>query len=148
MSGAISLFSRPPERLRFIGAYEGGTKNTHSLTGGLSQLWGRFGGSALVRAFTTDGYYVVREDRSGAVDTPAGVRFVSGVGRLDYLGAQDRLFVKLDVLAEDRENGTQLTRNSTSLGTLAAHYTRQWTNDTISCSAITPGRNSMRASRR
>lgn len=132
MSGAISLFSRPAGRFRTTGAYEGGNKDTHSLTGGISHLWNRFSASALVRAFTTDGYYVVQEDRRGRVDTPAGVRFVSGVGRLDYLGSQDRLFVKLDVLAEERANGTQLTRNSTSLGTLAGHYTRQWTDDSLS----------------
>ena len=59
-----------------------------------------------MRSFTTDGYYVVREDRRGAVDTRAGVRFVSGVTRLDYLGAKDRFFVKLDILAEERANGT------------------------------------------
>jgi outer membrane cobalamin receptor len=132
MSGAISLFSRSAERLHVVGAYEGGTKNTHTLSGGISNVWGPFGASALVRVFTTDGYYVVRADRRGAVDTPAGVRFVSGVARVDYAGAQDRLFVKLDVLTEDRANGTTLTRNSTSLGTLAGHYMRQWTNDTIS----------------
>src|SRR6476620_7056469 len=63
MSGAISLFSRPVERLHLIAAYEGGNKNTHMLTGGLSQLWGRFGVSGNVRAFTTDGYYVVQADR-------------------------------------------------------------------------------------
>ena len=132
MSGAISLFSRPAERFHVVGVYEGGNKNTHSLTGGLSHLWDRFGASALVRAFTTDGYYVVQEDRRGAVDTRAGVRFVSGVGRLDYISAQDRLFVKLDVLTEERANGTVLTRNSSNMGTLAGHYTRQWTNDAIS----------------
>src|SRR4051812_48683523 len=86
MSGAISLFSRAPERLHLIAAYEGGNKNTHMLTGGLSQLWGRFGVSGNVRAFTTDGYYVVAEENRGKVDTPAGVRFVSGVGRIDYSG--------------------------------------------------------------
>ena len=36
------------------------------------------------------------------------------------------------MLAEDRANGTVLTHNSTNLGTLAGHYTRQWTDDTIS----------------
>lgn len=132
MSGAISLFSQPPGNLHLTGAYEGGNKDTHTLTGGLSHVFGKFGVSGLVRAFTTDGYYVVREDRRGPVDTPAGVRFVSGVSRFDYLGAQDKLFVKIDVLAEDRENGTTLTRNSTSLGTLAGHYARQWSNDTVS----------------
>ena len=132
MSGAISLFSRAPERLHLIAAYEGGNKNTHMLTGGLSQLWGRFGVSGNVRAFTTDGYYVVAEENRGKVDTPAGVRFVSGVGRIDYSGAKDRLFIKFDVLTEDRANGTVLTHNSTNLGTLAGHYTRQWTDETIS----------------
>ncbi len=132
MSGAISLFSRAPERLHLIAAYEGGNKNTHMLTGGLSQLWGRFGVSGNVRAFTTDGYYVVAEENRGKVDTPAGVRFVSGVGRIDYSGAKDRLFIKFDALTEDRANGTVLTHNSTNLGTLAGHYTRQWTDETIS----------------
>src|SRR4051794_20613355 len=113
MSGAISLFSRPAERLHLVAAYEGGNENTHMLTGGLSDLWGRFGVSGNVRAFTTDGYYVVAEENRGLVDTPAGVRFVSGVARVDYLGAKDRLFVKFDVLAEDRANGTVLTHNST-----------------------------------
>jgi outer membrane receptor protein involved in Fe transport len=102
------------------------------LTGGLSHIWDRFGVSGNVRAFTTDGYYVVQGNRRGAADAPAGVRFVSGVARIDYYGLQDRLFLKLDVLTEDRANGTVLTHNSTSLGTLAGHYTRQWTDDTIS----------------
>jgi outer membrane cobalamin receptor len=132
MSGAISLFSRPAERLRLTAGYEGGNKNTHMLTGGLSHVWNRFGVSGNVRAFTTDGYYVVQADRRGAADTPAGVRFVSGVARVDYSGAQDRLFLKMDVLTEERANGTVLTQNSTSLGTLAGHYTRQWADDTIS----------------
>ena len=40
--------------------------------------------------------------------------------------------MKFDVLTEDRANGTVLTQNSTNLGTLAGHYTRQWTDETIS----------------
>ena len=132
MSGAIGLFSRPPEPWRLTAAYEGGNKNTHSLTGGLSHVFNQFAVSGFVRAFTTDGYYVVHEDRRGRVDTPAGVRFISGVSRFDYLGAKDRVFVKVDILAEERENGTTLTQNSTGLGTLAGHYTRQLTNDSFS----------------
>lgn len=132
MSGAVSMFTRPPEPWRLTAAYEGGNKNTHILNGGLSHLFGRFGVSGLVRAFTTDGYYVVREDRRGPVDTPAGVRFVSGVSRFDYLGDRDRMFVKVDILAEERENGTTLTQNSTGLGTLAGHYTHQATDDSFS----------------
>ena len=157
MSGAISLFSRSPEPLHLIAGYEYGNKDSHALTTGLAHRWQRFGVSGTVRSFTTDGYYVVREDRRGAVDTRAGVRFVSGVTRLDYLGASDRFFVKLDILAEERANGTSLTENSTSLGTIAGHYTKSFTNDTISVlgyhtrqqyhasfSAVSAGRNTER----
>ena len=55
----------------------------------------------------------------GAADTRAGVDFVAGDIRLDYLGAKDRFFLKFDALAEDRANGTVLQRNSTSLGNLS-----------------------------
>ena len=132
MSGAISLFSRDPEPLRLVAGYEYGNKDTHVLTTGLAHRWQRFAASATIRSFTTDGYYLVRADRRGSADTRAGVRFVSGVTRLDYLGANDRFFVKLDILAEERANGTVLTQNSTGLGTLAGHYTKTFTDDTIS----------------
>jgi outer membrane receptor protein involved in Fe transport len=60
------------------------------------------------------------------------VRFLAGNTRLDFLGGADRLFVRLDLLAEERDNGTVLTRNSTSLGTIAANYSHTWTDDTLS----------------
>ncbi len=131
MSGAINLFSRPVGRWAWL-SYEGGNRNTHGVSGGGSYLWSRFVASANVRAFGTDGYYIVRKDRRGSADTPANVRFVSGNSRLDFLGQSDRLFVRLDILAEERENGTVLTHNSTSLGTVAANYARNWKNDTVS----------------
>ncbi|HET8547407.1 MAG TPA: TonB-dependent receptor, partial [Bryobacteraceae bacterium] len=62
----------------------------------------------------------------GAVDRRANVRFLAGDTRLDYLGTDSRMFVRLDILAETRDNGTALTYNSTSLGNLAAHYSRRW----------------------
>jgi outer membrane cobalamin receptor len=128
MSGAIALFSPAPEARRVQAFYEGGNRNTHVLGGGASHVWSRFAASANVRAFTTDGYYVVPENRRGLADAPAGVRFVAGDTRLDYLGSADRLFLKFDVLAEERANGTALVGNSTGLGNIAAHYSRQGSN--------------------
>jgi outer membrane receptor protein involved in Fe transport len=61
----------------------------------------------------------------GPVDTKANSRFASGLARLDYTGARDRLYLRFDALAEERENGTQLQRNSTGTGTLAAQYQRE-----------------------
>ncbi len=129
IGGAIHVFSRNPEPKRFTASYEGGTRNTHEVTGGASHVWRRIGASANLRLFDTDGYYIVPQRYRGTVDTPAGVRFAAGTARLDFLGAKDRFFTRLDVLTEDRANGTQLQRNSTSLGTLAANYSRQFANN-------------------
>lgn len=129
IGGAIHIFSRQPERKRITAGYEAGSRNTHEISGGASHVWRQFGASANLRLFDTDGYYIVPQRFRGTIDTPAGVRFAAGTARLDYLGAKDRLFTRLDVIAEDRQNGTQLQNNSTSLGTLAANYSRQFANN-------------------
>lgn len=131
MSGTIALFSRPPGT-RWWGGYQGGNRGSHVLSGGAGGAWRHFAASTAVRGTTTDGYYVVRKDRRGAVDRPANVQFAAGNTRLDWSGQADRLFLRLDILAEERDNGTVLTRNSTSLGTLAANYSRQRQSDTLS----------------
>ncbi|MEP6539375.1 MAG: TonB-dependent receptor [Bryobacteraceae bacterium] len=132
MSGAIGLFSRPAEHERLTGYYEGGNRNSHSVGAGYSYLWRKFAVSAQTRAFTTDGYYIVPKNRRGTADSMASVRFVAGTTRLDYLGTADRLFIKLDILAEERANGTVLTNNSSSLGTLSMNYSHQFAKDGVS----------------
>lgn len=132
MAGTIALFSRPISRWLWV-SYEGGTQNTHSLSGGGSYLWSHFGTSTSIRTFTTDGYFIVPEFRRGTADTRANVRFVSGNTRFEFLnGTADNFFVRLDILAEERDNGTVLTHNSTSLGTISANYAHNWQRDTIS----------------
>jgi outer membrane receptor protein involved in Fe transport len=125
MGGVLSLISREPAPRRVFASWLAGNRGSHEVTAGGSHLWNRFGASARVRAFTTNGYFIVPEEVRGAVDREAGVRFLSALSRLDYFRASDRLFLKIDVLAEDRENGTVLQRNSTGAGTLSAHYSRQ-----------------------
>lgn len=122
MGGAIALFSPPVERLRAHLAYEGGNSGQHLLGAGWGRTHGRWGFSGNARAFTTGGYYIVPETVRGLADTKAGVDFVAPNARLDYLGGLHRLSLKADLLVEDRDNGTQLQRNSTSLGTVSAHY--------------------------
>jgi outer membrane cobalamin receptor len=55
---------------------------------------------------------------------------------LDYAGHTNRLAIHLDILAEERHNGTQLTHNSTGLGTAGGHYTHSWSNDQVSILAF------------
>ena len=132
MGGAIALFSREAEPATARISYEGGNENTHELTGAVSHVWRKLAGSVNMRAFSTDGYFIVPASVRGPVDTPAAVQFVAGNARFDVLGSTQRLFVKLDILAEDRANGTVLTRNSTSLGTLSANYSWQRGSEGIS----------------
>ena len=115
----------PPRRNGTVRlGYDAVTRAPRTLGGWLRPVAALWGGSD-VRALTSDGYYIVPESIRGAVDTKAGVDFVAGNFRADLLGANQRLSFKLDILAEDRANGTVLQRNSTSLGTLAANYAWQ-----------------------
>ncbi len=153
MSGAIALFTRPAEKHRLHAVYEGGNRDTHGAYAGYSNLWRRFALTANGRAFTTDGYYIVPESERGSIDRMANVRFAGGDTKLDWLGSADRLSLKFDMLTEERANGTSLTNNSTSLGTIGANYSRAWNRDSLSIlgyhnreefhasfSAIGPGR--------
>jgi len=134
MGGVIHLFSREQEPKRVTARYEAGNRETHDLGTGFSHVFrgGPWAVSGTGRAFSTDGYFIVPRDVRGAVDRPAGVRFVSGEARADWLGSRDRFFLKADLLAEDRANGTAAQRNSTSLGTLSGRYFREFGAQSVS----------------
>jgi outer membrane cobalamin receptor len=125
MGGVLGLYSRPAGQWHTEAGYQGGNLNSHEAFAGFSELGTRWAASAYGRAFDTDGYYIVPPAVRGAVDTPAAVRFTSGLARLDWFARETRVFLRFDLLAESRRNGTPLQNNSTSLGTLAGHYARQ-----------------------
>lgn len=136
MGGSINIFSRPPEPWRLQLGADGGNDGQVQLYGGFSHLWSnRFGASAHVRSYRMDGYYIVPEGTRGPIDQPAGVEFVAGTIRLDYLALRDKLFLRLDTLAEDRRNGTTLTPNSTGLGSLALSWAHDTARDSLLVSA-------------
>ncbi len=132
MSGAIGIFSRPAERLHLLGQYEVGNENTHDVSIGISDLWGKVAISGFARAFTSDGYYIVPANIRGAADQKANVEFVTGDFRLDHYTSIGDFFFKTSILAEERQNGTAITHNSTGLGTISLRYAREFTNDSIS----------------
>lgn len=131
MGGTLGFFSRSAGTRAASVSYEGGNRNTHELAGSgalsLGKGWSVSGGG---RGFTTDGWRIVPDSFAGAVDRAANVRFAGGTARADWSGTADRLFLRFDMLAEERGNGTELQRNSTGLGSVAAHYARslnaQW----------------------
>jgi len=132
MSGAIGLFSRPAEKLHLFAQYEFGNENTHDISLGFSDVWSRVAISGTARAFTTDGYFIVPASIRGAADTRANVEFVTSDVRIDHYTSIGDLFFKTSILAEERQNGTVLTHNSTGLGTVSLRYLREFTNDWLS----------------
>ncbi len=131
LAGAISMFSPETQGQHILFNYFGGNNGTEELSGGYSNTWGRFGLSSNLRAFTSNGYYIVPDNLRGRIDDKANVRFVTGVIHLDYITAVDRLNLRFDALAEERHNGTSLTNNSTGLGTLALRYTHAFQKDEV-----------------
>jgi len=132
MAGSIGLFSRPAEKHHVQAGFETGNETTEDAWLGASNLWSKWALSGHGRAFTTDGYYIVPEPVRGPADKPAGVRFVTGDVRLDWLGGVNRVFLKTDMLVESRKNGTALATNATSLGEVAGHYEREIGQDQLS----------------
>lgn len=126
MGGAVTLFSKEPQKSRAWIGYEGGNQQSHMVEGAgsiyLGQSWAISGNG---RGFTTDGYYIVPAYARGPIDTKANIKFATGTVRADYFTQHDKLFLRLDALSEERDNGTTLTQNSTILGTVAANYTRE-----------------------
>jgi outer membrane cobalamin receptor len=137
MTGTVALFSREPQIHHLTAGYQGGNHNTHELSLGLSNAWSSWGISGFGRAFTTDGYYIVPENFNGrplrgSADQLANVRFASGDVHIDHYTAFGNFFLKSNVLAEERQNGTAVTHNSTGLGTISLRYEKQFRADSIS----------------
>ena len=73
----------------------------------------------------SDGFFMVPEGLRGSIDRKADVDFITGDARLDFFRDQDQLTVRSNIVAEQRINGTSLRNNSSSLGTVGAHYQRE-----------------------
>src|SRR5436189_176441 len=58
MGGALGLFTRPVERLRFQASYEVGNRNTHEVTAGAAALWRHVAVPSLTRALTHPGLFL------------------------------------------------------------------------------------------
>ena len=132
MSGAIGVFSAAPQRLHLLGDYETGNRDTQDVSAGFSDLWPRVAVSVNARGFTTDGYYIVPAGIRGAVDRMANVRFATGDVHIDHFTSAGNLFFRLDMLAEERGNGTELTHNSTGMGLASLHYVRDFGGNSLS----------------
>ncbi len=132
MGGSISIFSQTEQPQHLEADVLTGSQGMADVSAGYSNLWGLWGLSVHSRALTSDGYYITPESIRGSADDRANLRFATGDVHVDYLGLKNRLSLFFDILAEERHNGTNLTHNSTGLGTVGLTYTHSWTNDEVS----------------
>jgi outer membrane cobalamin receptor len=131
MGGVMALFSRAARGDSYL-QYDHGSYGEQDLRTGFSETLRHWAASADVRMFTSDGYFIVPASLRGSVDQPAGSDWVAGNLRVDYFKGSQRFFLRLDILAEHRNNGTEDQRNATGLGTVAGNYARAFGNNQIS----------------
>ena len=118
--GVINLETK--SAIQSDGFVEGSYGNENSPFG---SGWGalRFSKWALVgsgEGFRTDGYIAVPADVRGSVDTPVNSQYGSGTVRLERIfGEHGRMFVSGSLYGEDRNNGTPLQVNDTTVRQLA-----------------------------
>lgn len=119
MGGAIQLLPRAPRPNTFEATVRGGDQDTRDVevfASDVSETGGPWGYTLAGRLFGTDGFYVVSPEDRGAVDHRAGVDFGTLFGRLQW----GRYHVGVNAYEEDRENGTALQTNDTSLRSIEA----------------------------
>jgi outer membrane cobalamin receptor len=131
MGGLMALFSTAARGDSYL-QYDYGSFNEQDLRTGMADAWRHWAASMDVRMYTTDGYYILPANLRGSVDQPAGSDWVAGNLRLDYFKGNQRLFLRLDIDAEHRDNGTVDQRNATGLGEIAANYAHTFGNNQIS----------------
>jgi outer membrane receptor protein involved in Fe transport len=118
LGGAVQLVTRPfPSGPQLEAETSGGGQGTLDLSS--TARWGRGPWAARLSAqgFRTEGYVPVEEASRGAVDTEAASRHVSVDALVERraFGA-GRVFARGMAYGEERENGTPLQVNDTSVG--------------------------------
>jgi outer membrane receptor protein involved in Fe transport len=120
MGGAVQLVPRAPRPDTFEATLRGGDRATldvevFAADAAASGAWGY---TLAGRLFGTDGFFVVAPEDRGAVDRPAGVDFGTLFGRFE----RGRYHVDANAFREERENGTALQTNDTTVRSLAAGW--------------------------
>jgi outer membrane receptor protein involved in Fe transport len=121
IGGVVQILTIDPGRPRARVTMEGGSLGTGraSAFGG-----GRTGPLSAIGAaewFRTTGYRLVSPGERGPIDIEAGSEFRSALAGLGYRGAGGgRADIRLNLLDEDRRNGTPLQTNDTIFRQLAA----------------------------
>ena len=97
-----------------------GNENSPFGSGWGTLRWGQWSLSGSGEGFRTNGYIDVPQNIRGTVDTPLNVQYGSGDLRLERLfGDHGRAFLDGNLYGEDRQNGTPMQINDTTIRQLS-----------------------------
>jgi outer membrane receptor protein involved in Fe transport len=157
LGGAVNLQREPVNRNAFTLETSYGNEDTPEVSFLGSRTTRNWAGSISGELFRTDGYIDVPLSLRGSVDTPLNSEHATGEAAVERkFGQKASMFARGSLLGEERQNGTSLTPNRTtireldlganwnsqSLGsfTFRSYISRQVFNQDFS--AIAPDRNS------
>ena len=116
LGGVVQLLRREPSEPAFVGKASYGERETPE--GGLfvAERWGRWAASLGAESFRTGGYIPVEPAARGAVDAPATSRHQAVDLTLErQVGEEGRAFLRGSWFDEERDNGTRLQVNDTTI---------------------------------
>jgi len=120
LGGVVNMETRPAVETdaNIEGSY--GNENSPFGSGWGAIRMGQWSLSGAGEGFRTDGYIAVPKDVRGTVDTPVNVQYGTGNVRLERLfGDRGRVFLTGSLYGENRQNGTPLQVNDTTIRQLA-----------------------------
>jgi len=116
LGGVINIQTRPVWKSFVSVEMSYGNEDTKFLSLAAGAVAGKWAFSATGQALRTGGYVIIPENLRGAIDIPAATGDLMGsVDVSRKLGGGGNFFVRINSLAESRQNGTPKTANDTSV---------------------------------
>jgi len=116
LGGVVNLLRAPVDRNAFTLETSYGNENTPEVSFLGSHTAGNWAGSLSGELFRTDGYVDVPLSLRGQVDTPVNSKHGSGEAEVRRkFGQNASVFARGSLLGEERQNGTPLTPNRTTI---------------------------------
>lgn len=116
LGGVIQLLRREPSQPAFAAEASYGERETPEGAFFIADGWGQWAASLAAEGFRTDGYVPVEPEARGAVDAPASSRHSAVDLTLErQVGEDGRVFLRGSWFDEERDNGTSLQVNDTTI---------------------------------
>ncbi len=120
LGGVVNMETRPAVETDGNIQVSYGNENSPMGSGWGAVRFGQWSLSGSGEGFRTNGYIDVPQDIRGTVDTPVNVQYGTGNVKLERLfGDRGRMFLSGNLYGEDRQNGTPLQLNDTTIRQLA-----------------------------